>query len=337
MISDASDITYSREHYLEEARNIAQQVIQQIEKGASNWEMPWHKGIPLAINRVTGSLYGGMNLTILCNSCQIYNYSLNHWATLKQWRKLGGTVQKGEKSKRIVVVIKKNKKEELIDLRISLFEDYSDKENFNFIFRRIPVFNIDQVRNLKITLPDLFQNEYYSTDSIDLLVKRSGAQLYHGGDEAYYQKKEDYIQMPYKASFHSTIYSSAIEGYYTTLLHEIIHWTGHSQRCNREGIVAYSEVLYAFEELVAELGCAILSTHFQQRIEPRAEHAKYIGDWLRVLKHDFNFYYQAQNQAIQAIYWLFDKTGTFPFKLKKRTIVQVKDSRLEEWVEIIRL
>ncbi|MBE1043241.1 DNA primase, partial [Escherichia coli] len=44
--------------------------------------------------------------------------------------------------------------------------------------------------------------------------------------------------------------------------HELVHSTGHATRLNREGITSSSrkrgDPVYAFEELVAELGSAFL-------------------------------------------------------------------------------
>lgn len=321
-------------NYLNESASIAEQIIRQIEQGASDWEMPWHKGIAFALNRVTGSLYGGMNLMLLWEECIKHNYSKNHWATLKQWRKLSGTVRKGEKARRIVVLIhRKNEQEAQLSLHPDIAPDGS-KSSVVFI-KHIPVYNIDQVNGLNLDQPGLFPDETYGTAGIDELVKKSGAAIRHGGDHAFYRPSEDFIQMPYKASFHESNYSSAIEGYYTTLLHELIHWTGHESRCNRQKFAVFGSEMYAFEELVAELGCAMLSSHFQQRIEPRAEHAQYISYWLKVLKHDFNYFYQAQNQALNAISWLFSHTGILQLDLKQRINTEVKDKHINEWTNIL--
>lgn len=320
-------------NYLNESASIAEQIIRQIEQGASDWEMPWHKGMSFALNRVTGSLYGGMNLILLWEDCIKNNYSKNHWATLKQWRKLSGTVRRGEKSRRIVVLIpRKNEQEAQLSLHPEITSD-GNKSNGVFI-KHIQVFKIDQVNGLHLDQPGLFPDETYGTAGIDKMVKRSGADIRHGGDCAFYRPNEDFIQLPYKVNFHESKHSSAVEGYYTTLLHELIHWTGHESRCNRKKIAEFGSPLYAFEELVAELGCAMLSTHFQQRIEPRAEHAQYIGGWLKVLKQDFNYFYQAQNQALNAISWLFSHTGILELELKQRMKTEIKDKYIEEWTEL---
>lgn len=50
----------------------------------------------------------------------------------------------------------------------------------------------------------------------------------HGGNRAYYAQELDYVQMPPFKSFRDA------ESYYTTLAHELTHWTKHEQRLNRD-------------------------------------------------------------------------------------------------------
>lgn len=325
----------TKEVFDDRADEIAKQIIAQIEAGAGDWKMPWHDGIAFAMNRATGSLYGGANLMLLWHECGKHNYSKNYWATFKQWRKLGGMVCKGEKATRVAVIFLKKFKRNESQLVIS--EDMKDNKTLytRFIVKYIPVFNIDQVDGLHFDQPDLFGTAYHGTDLIDDMVKKTSADIRHGGANAFYHRIDDFIQMPRKANFFPIPPVSALEGYYTTLLHELVHWTGHSNRCDRAYLALDNHERYAFEELVAELGCAILSTHFQQRVMPRPEHAQYLSSWLSVLKKDFNYYYQAQNQAIIAISWLFNTTKILPYQLKEKEKVQLKEKRLQEWDEIM--
>ena len=52
------------------------------------------------------------------------------------------------------------------------------------------------------------------------------------------------------------------EEYYSTLFHEFTHSTGHKTRLNRPGITEthyFGDEIYSKEELVAEMGAAMLS------------------------------------------------------------------------------
>ena len=68
--------------------------------------------------------------------------------------------------------------------------------------------------------------------------------------------------MPYNKLFQSTQTCSATEGYYSTLLHELTHWTKPKHRLNREGGKKFGDKDYAFEELTAEFGAAFLCAEF---------------------------------------------------------------------------
>ena len=61
---------------------------------------------------------------------------------------------------------------------------------------------------------------------------------------------------------------------------------------------------YAREELVAELGSAFLAAELGLYLEPREDHAAYIGSWLRVLKEDKRAIFQAAAHAQRAVTYL---------------------------------
>jgi antirestriction protein ArdC len=76
------------------------------------------------------------------------------------------------------------------------------------------------------------------------------------------------------------------EGYYATLAHEHVHWTGHKDRLARDLHNRFGSEAYAMEELVAELGAAFIGAQLQ--IEPaiRTDHIQYLKHWIGVLKTD---------------------------------------------------
>ena len=63
-----------------------------------------------------------------------------------------------------------------------------------------------------------------------------------------------------------------------------LHWTGHESRLHRDFSGRFGNEAYAFEELVAELGSAMLCAHL--KIDGQLQHASYIDSWLKVLKDD---------------------------------------------------
>jgi antirestriction protein ArdC len=64
-------------------------------------------------------------------------------------------------------------------------------------------------------------------------VSRTGAEIRHGGDRAYYLSSADHIRLPDRERFTGTATSNATESYYAIVLHELTHWTGHKSRLNR--------------------------------------------------------------------------------------------------------
>jgi antirestriction protein ArdC len=95
------------------------------------------------------------------------------------------------------------------------------------------------------------------------------------------------------------------ESYYATLAHECTHWTKHETRLNRDfGRKRWGDEGYAAEELVAELGSAFLCADLGLTPEPRADHASYIENWLRVLRNDKRAIFTAAGHAERAAAFL---------------------------------
>jgi antirestriction protein ArdC len=63
--------------------------------------------------------------------------------------------------------------------------------------------------------------------------------------------------------------STATEAYFSTVLHELTHWTAPAHRCNRDLSGWFGSEAYAMEELVAELGAAFLCAELGITVEPR--------------------------------------------------------------------
>ena len=79
------------------------------------------------------------------------------------------------------------------------------------------------------------------------------------------------------------------------------HWTRHESRLNRSfGRKRWGDEGYAMEELVAELGAAVLCADLGLTLEPKPEHAAYIESWLKVLKQDKKAIFHAASHAERA-------------------------------------
>ena len=93
-----------------------------------------------------------------------------------------------------------------------------------------------------------------------------------------------------------------LNNYYGTAFHEVTHSTGHSSRLDREGIVEghrFGDATYAAEELVAEMGSAMLAgvTGITTTLPMSAS---YIAGWLKALRNDKKLVVQAAGKAQRA-------------------------------------
>lgn len=109
---------------------------------------------------------------------------------------------------------------------------------------------------------------------------RARAAIQHGGARACYNPATDTIYLPPRHSFVSTAQ------YFSTWLHELGHWSGHSTRLARGLQPRASAAAYAREELVAELTSAFLGAELGLPVTHLHCHASYIDAWLKILDRD---------------------------------------------------
>lgn len=86
------------------------------------------------------------------------------------------------------------------------------------------------------------------------------------------------------------------------VLHELTQWTG--PRLQRDFGKRFGDDAYAAEELVAELGATFLCARLGVSAEPRADHAKYLASWIKILKSDRKAFVSAANKAAEACDYL---------------------------------
>jgi antirestriction protein ArdC len=100
--------------------------------------------------------------------------------------------------------------------------------------------------------------------------------------------------MPALALFNSA------EEYYSTLFHELTHSTGHASRIGREGIEqlnTFASESYSREELIAEMGAAMLCG--VSGIAPKTldNSASYLQSWINRLRCDSRLLISAASAA----------------------------------------
>lgn len=278
---------------------ITNQIIAAIEKGADTFQMPWHRtgtDTMSPVNIDTGNAYRGINIVSLWAAAHVRDFSNGTWGTYRQWQNAGCQVRKGEKSA-VVIFYKELERDDEDDAG-------NGEPRKRLMARASRVFNADQVDGYtpQSSEPDI--NQVTPIEAADSFITATKANIRHGGSRAYYQPAQDAIQMPPREIFHGSATSTPTEAYYSTLLHELTHWSGHKSRCDRFASGTFKKDEYAREELVAELGAAFLCSQLGVTLEPRADHAAYIDHWLKILKADSKAIFQASSLATKAVDFL---------------------------------
>ena len=277
---------------------VTQTVVRLLERGVKPWTQPWAAGPGAALPlRHNGQGYRGINVLILWGEAQDAGYAAPYWMTYRQALALGGQVRKGEHSTQVVYYGTALKDAEPAD-----GED--GKKQFRFI-RSFNVFNAEQIDGL----PQRFYAECAALvpvaeriPELDAFVRKTGADVRHGGGQAFYRIDQDYVQMPEFEAFPDA------EQYYATVAHELTHWTQHPSRLDRDmGRRRWGDEGYAAEELVAELGAAFLGAELGLRPDHIEDHAAYIADWLKGLRNDRRFIFIAAAKAQEAADYLLGR------------------------------
>ncbi|MBB4420827.1 antirestriction protein ArdC [Rhizobium leguminosarum] len=279
---------------------ITDRIVEDLAKGVRPWIKPWKAGNmagritrPLRHN---GQPYSGVNVLLLWSEGNARGYTSSTWMTFKQALELGAAVRKGETGATVVFASRFTKSETdgnggEVDREIPFLKAYS-------------VFNVEQIDGL----PDQYRHEpalvldpVERIDHADRFFRNTGAAIRHGGNQAFYSPAADIIQMPPFESFKDAA------SYYAILSHEVTHWTAPARRLGRDlSRYAKDKSERAREELIAELGSCFLCADLgiAPELEPRPDHASYLGSWLKVLADDRRAIFQAAAHAQRAASFL---------------------------------
>jgi antirestriction protein ArdC len=273
-------------------------IITAIEAGAGSYRMPWlvrqDKGFsPVSI--ATAKPYRGINTVVLWAQAQSKGYASGLWGTYQQWQAIGGQVRKGEHGSPVVYwgTYEKQSAEE------------EEGRHTHLFCKGYTVFNHEQVDGCK--LPKRFEPKLSHNERIDraeAFFAGVGAQVRDGGNRAFYRPSTP--EVVYMPSFDQ--FPEAVD-FYSTLAHEVTHWTSHESRCDRQLGKRFGSDEYAMEELIAELGSAYTMAGLELELIPRQDHAAYIQSWLRVLRNDKRAIFTAASQAQKAADWLTQRAG----------------------------
>lgn len=275
---------------------VTSKIIERLEAGVIPWRKCWTSG--RAKSLTTGREYRGINSVLLGMS----EYSSRYWVTFRQAKKLGGSVQRGEKATPVVYWHWRTP-EEMAKLQAE-GKAASPAPCYPFLSC---VFNLDQTEGVERPADDVPAAKHDALREaeriIDAMPKRP--EIRHGASfNPCYDATLDMVLMPNKGQFENA------EGYFAALHHEIVHSTGHPSRLNRfekRGGESREE-RYGFEELVAELGAAFLSASSGLDNSSRLDDASaYVAGWLKALRSDRKLLMQAASAAQKAADFILGK------------------------------
>lgn len=272
---------------------VSERIIAELEAGAAPWVKPWSatSGANTPCNAATNRPYSGCNVVLLWMA-QAACYRTPRFLTFKQALELGGNVRKGERGTKVYFV-----------KQLQVRDDGTDDGSATRLIpmmREYTVFNVDQCENLpeSVIAGKLVRvrNPDGRDELADDFLRSTGADIREGHGDAFYVPSRDFISMPAFEAFNGA------DHFYNVAFHEVLHWTGHKSRLDRDLKNRFGSRSYAAEELIAELGAAFLCAEFGFDGDIRS--AGYIASWIELLKADKRAIFTACSQASKAADYL---------------------------------
>lgn len=273
---------------------ITESILQKLEEGIVPWKKGWSAGIPQ--NFISRRVYRGVNFISLLSK----DFPSPYYLSYLQCKKKNGRILPGAKGIPIIY--------------FSVEERTVDPEGKCEV-ERLPLMRISHIFNLSQTT--LYEDESPKLrlpsceEVLSNILNRHSVDIRENHYRCYYSAKEDYISLPKIADF-----KSGAEEYYSSLYHEIIHWTGHKSRLNR--ISSLSDISdLSLEELTAEIGSSFLAG-MSGIIKTTFENQNaYIRSWYSKIREDPQILFTAAAKASEAVEFLLEQNeSSFGFELK---------------------
>lgn len=270
------------------------------------------------INGYTELKYNGINALYLKIMESVYGFGDNRWLTFKQINDKGYSLRKGAKGYKVEYYIPYDNEEkrwatfnEFDENKIFVNENGFNQNKYTLKQRIYTVFNASLVYgikplDLKIKLNDIKQEQV-----IEQISKRLNIPIIEqfNSNAAYYSISQDSIFIPSKEQFNTQ------GDYVSTVLHELGHATGHSERLNREFSSKFGDEKYAFEELVAEITSGFMSEYVDcaRSDDVLNRHKAYIQSWAKMIKNNKQVLFDAIKEANKAADYIVEKANLKEF------------------------
>ena len=294
-------------------QTVTDSIVAMLEAGVRPWA-PGHDakacGLPVIPTRANGEAYRGLNVALLWGAAEMKGYRHHTWMTFDQAKALGGCVRKGEKSSPVVYW-------GTFKAQADDADEGGEDGKARLFAKGYAVFNVEQIDGLPASFyePATVEPSETRIARADAWAVATGADIRHGWSQAFYSPKGDFVQVPPFAAYGEP------ERYYSTLCHELTHWSGAKARLDRQFGKRFGDKAYAFEELVAEMGAAFTCARLGIENETREDHASYLASWLNVLRADKRAIFTAASKAQAACDYLFDLANKAEIKPVERPSV----------------
>lgn len=301
-------------------QQVTDKIVAALEKGTAPWRKPWRTaqkrtGSGLPANATTGKAYSGVNIPLLWMAAEERGFSSDRWLTFRQAQLAGGHVRPGETCS-LAVIFKPFEVQAEDGQGIKLTDDDGKPVmESRTMLKPLQLFNTQQCDGLPAELygaPSTILTEE-EAETVSAPVMNRVKEIFNASgvavkfleqNRAYYRPAADQIVMPTSVQFFTEA------DYWSTLLHELVHASGHQKRLNREGITSstrkFGDPVYAFEELIAEMGSAFLCAELG--VYGEVQHESYVSGWLKALKEDKRALFRACRQAREASEFLLTLT-----------------------------
>jgi len=265
---------------------LVEHIIERLDE--THWEKPWTElfaGAQYPINATTEQPYRGINTLMGLVVSMTEGYDTNLWATYRQWSEIGAQVRKGEKG---TPMMRWGQVVKCATCEQNGCDIATHERSRRTWVKRFTVFNAAQVDGYEY---DTGSHTTERIEDLEKLISATGATINHKViNAAHFIPAVDEITVPNIEQFPTA------GGYYSTLLHELGHWTG--PRLGR--VMSHNPDEYAYEELVAEFVAVFLAAEYGIELAPSDNHAAYIGTWMRRLTDDPSILYRAAADAERA-------------------------------------
>jgi antirestriction protein ArdC len=262
---------------------VAEKIIEQLKEGVAPWQKPWNSdGVDyrMPFNAVTGNRYQGLNALYL----HLFSpFEDPRWTTFKQAQGKGWQVEKGAKGLMINFVKTHDFKAKLDENKQPVLNKNGEPEKIKVLLNspivtKAWVFNAEQIKGVPpLPIREVKETLWEKLARAENIIKVSGAKIEHvGGSGAFYLSLVDKISMPDRSQFETA------DKYYSTLLHELGHWTGHHSRLNRAFTGKFGTPDYAREELRAEIASMMIGSELKIGHDPK-HHVAYVESWVKIL------------------------------------------------------